>query len=554
MTTGGAVRQKEGGGLKKGDIIGEKYQLLRALGRGGEGSVYLARHLATGVLWAVKAVPESQRAQCLRELEMARRFRHPGILQIADYLEEEGYCFLVMEYIRGGSLKDRDGLTLEEFLRLSCQIAGILVCLHTGPRPVLHLDLKPANILLREDGTPVLIDFGIALEKNAAFGNRSFGTRGFAAPEQFDARQAPDERTDLFGFGAAMYSAFYGKAYEPGQPPEVRAETGREKRWEKKARKILISCLEEDREKRMQSSRELYLALRRLGRRRERAAKRRGILGAAGLFLSVLFFLVGLTAAFEGDAKEGRREELLSQAEHLGYEQAVSCYQEAVRLAPQEGEAYQGLLSRMLEDGSFALEEEERLKETLYGFLDDQGKTPLERLKENPEAYGAFAYRAGIAYWYYYAGSGGKAAAGSWFEEAASLSGSLEKRPVWERDARIHAKISRYYDRLLQKEEGEQYLPLYWQDLTGLFQTEGGQMEETVRRQVEEELLNFMILHFSVFQEEPEREAEAEEILKRIRKGGEEEKEQENREALQEKVSQAEAAVRRVYQKWGMET
>ena len=79
-------------------------------------------------------------------------------------------------------------------------------------------------------------------------------------------------------------------------------------------------------------------------------------------------------------------------------------------------------------------------------------------------------------------------------------------------------------------------------------------MEETVRRQVEEELLNFMILHFSVFQEEPEREAEAEEILKRIRKGGEEEKEQENREALQEKVSQAEAAVRRVYQKWGMET
>ena len=83
----GSISEKEGGALKTGQVIGGKYQLVKKLGQGGEGSVYLARHLATGAYWAVKILPRREGEWQIHELQVSKGLRHPGILQITDILE-----------------------------------------------------------------------------------------------------------------------------------------------------------------------------------------------------------------------------------------------------------------------------------------------------------------------------------------------------------------------------------------------------------------------------------------------------------------------------------
>ena len=241
---------------------------------------------------------------------------------------------------------------------------------------------------------------------------------------------------------------------------------------------------------------------------------------------------------------------LLEQAEYLGLEQAVSNYQEAIRENPREGKAYRRMLERMTEDGNFSLEEEADLKEVIYGTYGADGKTVLEYLKENEEEYGSFAYEAGMAYWYDYEGSAGRSAGARWFEEAEKFGAELDEPPKWQNAAAVYAKIGKYYSRLLDREEQETVLPVYWEDLSGLYDSEKGQMEERVQRQVEHELLDFMILYFHVFSGQEEKYREAEKLIAEItNETHRREKEGENPEEekiLLEKAAKAEEAVERI--------
>ena len=553
----GSISEKEGGALKTGQVIGGKYQLVKKLGQGGEGSVYLARHLATGAYWAVKILPRREGEWQIHELQVSKGLRHPGILQITDILEEGEYFCLIMEYIRGGSLKVRKNLSADEFLKIAWRLSRILVCLHTGDKPVLHLDLKPSNILLKEDGFPVLIDFGIAMKKKGEQTKSHLGTRGYAAPEQYDPLGTADERTDIYGFGAAMYFVFYGKRYDPAARPSGPAGNRKEKpcikagrKWEKKIRKILMECLREEKEERLQDSRELQQLWEKVLRSRKRAEGRRQLLFAVG----VLAGAAGLILYSIGESlRQPERDNalrLLEQAEYLGLEQAVSNYQEAIRENPREGKAYRRMLERMTEDGNFSLEEEADLKEVIYGTYGADGKTVLEYLKENEEEYGSFAYEAGMAYWYDYEGSAGRSAGARWFEEAEKFGAELDEPPKWQNAAAVYARIGKYYSRLLDREEQETVLPVYWEDLSGLYDSEKGQMEERVQRQVEHELLDFMILYFHVFSGQEEKYREAEKLIAEItNETHRREKEGENPEEekiLLEKAAKAEEAVERI--------
>ncbi len=220
------------------DLSGQtfgSYRLEGLLGRGGMGEVYRARHLRlTNRLAAVKILPASFASDpdFLRrfdqEANSAASLDHPNILPVWDYGEQDGTPFLAMPLVPAGSLKEllerRGPLSPTEAEHYLAPIAEALDYAHS--RGILHRDVKPANILLREDGRPQLADFGIAkaIEAGQTGGltqaGGGIGTPEYMAPEQIEGRAEP--RSDLYALGIALYQMLSGQVpYDGATPYEV---------------------------------------------------------------------------------------------------------------------------------------------------------------------------------------------------------------------------------------------------------------------------------------------------------------------------------------------
>src|SRR6476659_8703403 len=152
-------------------MIGQQvghYEVVGTLGSGGMGEVYLARdlrldrHVAIKVLSEGRITDEASRARLHREAQALSRLNHPNIATIYDFDTFEGRDFLVMEYIEGESLRDvgLDPLPAAEIIRLGTQLAEALVAAHGAG--VVHLDLKPGNLIRTLDGRLKVLDFGIS--------------------------------------------------------------------------------------------------------------------------------------------------------------------------------------------------------------------------------------------------------------------------------------------------------------------------------------------------------------------------------------------------------
>ena len=220
------------------DLSGQtfgSYRLEGLLGRGGMGEVYSARHLRlTGRLAAVKVLPASLATEpdFLRRFEqeanLAASLDHPNILPVWDYGEQDGTPYLAMPLVTNGSLKDlleREGpLSPDEAEHYLTPIAEALDYAHS--RGLLHRDVKPANILLRDDGRPQLADFGIAkaIEAGQTGGlthaGGGIGTPEYMAPEQIEGRA--EKRSDFYSLGVALYQMLSGRVpYDGATPYEI---------------------------------------------------------------------------------------------------------------------------------------------------------------------------------------------------------------------------------------------------------------------------------------------------------------------------------------------
>ncbi|MCR4921598.1 MAG: SUMF1/EgtB/PvdO family nonheme iron enzyme [Bacteroidaceae bacterium] len=234
--------------LQLGQLLqGGKYRIERVLGQGGYGITYLAEQVALGRQVAIKEF--FMRELCGRDAgtshvtmgmgagrETVRRFRekflkearniasldHPGIVRIHDVFEENGTAYYVMEYLRGGSLKElSEGRPLNDqrATMLIRKVADALAYIHD--RNMLHLDVKPANILLKDADTPVLIDFGISKHYDA-WGEQTTTlqagiSKGYAPMEQYRQEiHTFSPSTDIYSLGATMYTLLTGKI-----PPEA---------------------------------------------------------------------------------------------------------------------------------------------------------------------------------------------------------------------------------------------------------------------------------------------------------------------------------------------
>ncbi|MCB9831776.1 MAG: SUMF1/EgtB/PvdO family nonheme iron enzyme [Planctomycetes bacterium] len=210
------------------------YRLEHELGRGGQGLVYLAederlhRRVALKILSGVLAFSESARLRFQREAEVASRLDHRGIARIFELGEDQGLPYIAMEFVQGETLASRlarqreAGLgarfeassperrrQLDDVVRLIEEAALALHAAHEAG--LVHRDIKPGNIMVREDGSPCILDFGLAKDESRddqglTLSGDLLGTPSYMSPEQLSSgAQLIDRRTDVYSLGVTLY-------------------------------------------------------------------------------------------------------------------------------------------------------------------------------------------------------------------------------------------------------------------------------------------------------------------------------------------------------------
>ncbi|WP_030462590.1 serine/threonine-protein kinase, partial [Kitasatospora sp. NRRL B-11411] len=205
-------------------MIGGRYRLERELSSGGFGTVWRAVDTVLGVGVAVKQVrldptaSETERAKAVARAEhearnSARLRDHPNIVTIHDVVTEDGTPWLVMRLVNGRSLHQelvaRGRLDVNEVAPIAVAVLSALAAAHRAG--IVHRDVKPANIMIAEDGTVMLTDFGIAKHHTdtaqTTFGVL-IGSLPYMAPERLDGKDVP--ASDLFALGVTLYQATEG--------------------------------------------------------------------------------------------------------------------------------------------------------------------------------------------------------------------------------------------------------------------------------------------------------------------------------------------------------
>lgn len=206
--------------LSKGQKINDRYEIIKSIGEGGMANVYLAndtildREVAVKVLRGDLSTDEKFIRRFQREALSVSNLSHPNIVEVYDVGEEDGQYYIVMEYIEGKTLKQllnkRGALTLPEVIDIMTQLTDGLS--HAHEAYIIHRDIKPQNIMIEDNGTVKITDFGIAMAVNATQftqTNSVMGTVHYLPPEQANGKGAT-VKSDIYSLGILMYELLTG--------------------------------------------------------------------------------------------------------------------------------------------------------------------------------------------------------------------------------------------------------------------------------------------------------------------------------------------------------
>ncbi len=275
-----------------GSTLAGRYELLKILGQGGTGSVFMAKHTqveriyAVKVLWKTKEHDERAYKRFLQEAKIAGSLCHANLTSVYDYGEtDEGYPFLVMDFVDGVSLaellKRCDVVDITRAVKLCVQICAGLS--HAHDRGLVHRDLKPSNVMLvdHEGQEQVkIVDFGIAKvmvsagkeQQNLTGTGEIFGTPFYASPEQCMGYTV-DARSDIYSLGCLLYEILTGRKPIEGEntiqtilmhlqePPAPFIEVRPDLNLPTSLEKIVFKCLEKKPEHRYQTVTDLSIDL-----------------------------------------------------------------------------------------------------------------------------------------------------------------------------------------------------------------------------------------------------------------------------------------------------
>ncbi len=198
-----------------GAVLNNRYRILRTVGQGGMGVVFLADDLRLGEPVALKRLSAAlardprRLEQFHNEVSLARQVSHPNVCRVYDIGDADGHLFLTMEYVDGVDLATRlsqGPLGESEGVDLARQICAGLTAVHA--RGILHRDLKPANIMINRRGQPQIMDFGLA---DSGDGDRAReGTPAYMSPEQLSGGPAT-VRSDIYALGLILHEMFTGR-------------------------------------------------------------------------------------------------------------------------------------------------------------------------------------------------------------------------------------------------------------------------------------------------------------------------------------------------------
>lgn len=338
--------------LEINSIFEGQFQIIKIIGKGGMGVVYLAEDIDDHSQWVIKEefITNDNRKLLISEVEIMEKLTYPAFPKLRSWLQIGEYLYIIMEHIEGRTLEyviqNRKRIEETQVLSWFMQLCDILIYLHSLEPPIVYRDLKPSNIMLESSGRIRLIDFGIAQEyrdKNARAEIVAF-TRGYAAPEQYDSRYSLDVRTDIYGLAVTMHYLLTGK--NPNQPPYNFQP----------ARKlcpsvsyaiefILKKCLQPNPDKRYDNASQLMHDLKRveeLDRELRRRERRRRLLAASAVMVILLsamliyvFNLNNRRQAIEGyylNISQARTADSLEEAQEY--------LSEAIKVEPDNPEAY----------------------------------------------------------------------------------------------------------------------------------------------------------------------------------------------------------------------
>ena len=205
----------------KGQLIDNRYKIIKSIGEGGMANVYLAfdtileREVAVKILRGDLAEDEKFVRRFQREANSASSLKHPNIVEVYDVGEDDGKYFIVMEYINGKTLKSlikkRGVLTLEEVIDIMLQLTSAVSCAHDSY--IIHRDIKPQNVMILEDGRVKITDFGIAMALNnneLTQTNSVMGSVHYLPPEQANG-SGSTIKSDIYSLGILMFELLTGK-------------------------------------------------------------------------------------------------------------------------------------------------------------------------------------------------------------------------------------------------------------------------------------------------------------------------------------------------------
>ena len=471
---------------RNGTFKAERFETVREIGRGGSSVVYLVKDTQDGRLYAMKLVNEKMMSS---EADILQKLGKEGGGIPAYYGALSGNSLdgsassdgavgpatgFFMEYIEGDSLQIiLDGgrrFSVRETAEAGLSFCAILGKLHGSDPPLIYRDFKPANILIRKDGSYVLIDYGACriFKTEASRDTKMLGTEGYAAPEQYGGWEQSDVRTDIYGIGAVLHHMLTGRhpletglgsvaemMQSPDKPKERGANWMKDNPQEyglcrqmdnpqehglyREMDKVLRRCCSVSPDMRFSSCAGLEKALRRVleaCKKAEKAAERgrekpeavREKMWRKFLFLAAcavtFLFGSGMFSVSAAGAGMARYRMLMREGEAAqGMDAQRECYLQAVRLRPSDAEAYIAFLKELASDGTITQEERDAFEDLLYtdGYL-------AEMRESAPAQYASLEFEIGKQYWGFY--DGGTEPAGQAIENAISAGVPPGKRKM----------------------------------------------------------------------------------------------------------------------------